>query len=74
MTRCAWHGCCAEFTPEDPRQRFCGKDCQRKRAAWKERRGATLVDLLLSGNSRALIEAKRKIEKEVTDETARNCK
>lgn len=67
MTRCAWHECNAEFTPGDPRQRYCCPACQRARGAWTARRGGPLVDLLLADNVEGLQQAKARIEKEVND-------
>jgi hypothetical protein len=51
---CKWHGCRkgqhrtrALFEPRRRTQDFCSEECRRARAAWKERRGAVLVDMLL---------------------------
>lgn len=72
MKTCAWHECGRGFDPGDTRRNFCCPACQRARGSWKERRGAPLVDLLLTGDAMALIEAKRKITKEIADAVARN--
>lgn len=72
MKTCAWHECRAEFEPAHPREKFCSPACQRARGAWKARRGGPLVDMLLSGNVEALMDAKRRIQQEITDATARN--
>jgi len=67
VKRCAWHECGRAFEPADPRQDFCCPDCRKARGAWKARRGGPLVDMLLSGDVEALMEAKRKIKKEIED-------
>jgi hypothetical protein len=52
---CKWHGCRkgkhrtrALFEPKRRTQEFGSEECRRARAAWKERRGGVLVDLLLA--------------------------
>lgn len=67
MKRCAWHECGRAFKPMHPREKFCCPACQRARGAWKARRGGPLVDMLLEGDVDALMEAKRKIKKEIED-------
>lgn len=67
MKICAWHECRRPFEPEDPRQTYCSPACQKARGAWKARRGAPLVDMLLAGDGRGLIAAKRRLEEEIKD-------
>jgi hypothetical protein len=66
---CLWHKCAKSFQPEHVLTRFCSKECQKNRANWKSVRGSTLVDLLLSGDANGLMLAKRKIEKEIQENT-----
>lgn len=68
MQNCAWHRCNRPFEPESHRQKFCSKECQRARGAWKERRGGPLVDMLLNNDSAALIAARDELQKEIKDE------
>jgi hypothetical protein len=65
MARCLWHGCNREFQPTRAGQRFCSPVCQIERATWKQRRGAPLVDLLLSNDANGLDEARERISAEV---------
>jgi hypothetical protein len=64
---CAWHQCAKEFQPQHPRETFCCPACRRARGRWKAARGGPLVDLLLTEQVEALMDAKRRIQKEITD-------
>jgi len=66
---CAWHKCSSLFVPEDHRQKYCSKECQRHRNIWKASRGARLIDPLLNNDARALIEARLAILKEIEETT-----
>lgn len=79
---CKWHGCRkgqhrtrALFTPRRRTQEFCSDECRRARGAWKERRGAVLVDLLLADEhlpTGPLDEAREQILNEIESETRPN--
>jgi hypothetical protein len=81
---CRWHGCRkgqhrtrALFEPRRRTQDFCSEECRRARAAWKERRGAVLVDLLINAEGivicdEALGEARAALVEEIQTETRRN--
>jgi hypothetical protein len=79
---CRWHGCRkgqhrtrALFEPRRRTQDFCSEECRRARAAWKERRGAVLVDLLLAEEHLPLGEldtAREALIDEIATETRRN--
>lgn len=71
MRRCAWHECGRMFVPGHPREKFCSHACQRARGAWKARRGGPLVDPLLNDDAATLLAARRKIQKEIDDATAK---
>lgn len=68
---CLWHGCTkgldgarALFTPERTTQKFCGKECQNARAAWRARRGSTVIDPLLNDDWPTVKEIQSQLLKE----------
>lgn len=69
---CKWHNCQsgpdstrATFHPVRSDQEFCSKDCRLSRVAWKQARGAKMVDPLLAHNWSALERIRKEIEKEM---------
>lgn len=48
---------------------YCCEKCRLDRAAWTQRRGAKLVDLLINGDMLALETERRRLIEETTGET-----
>ena len=69
---CKWHNCekgpggsRARFTPSRSDQEFCSTDCRIARAAWRQNRGSTLVDLVIEGKWAELRRAREELQKEI---------
>lgn len=65
---CKWHLCGATFTPTRSDQDFCCTHHRKKRAVWKQMRGAPLVDLLIAGEFGKINEHRNQIQKEISNE------
>lgn len=72
---CKWHECDkgvagarAKFDPARRSQEFCCDECRIARANWKQRRGATLVDLVIEGDWDKLKLARTELIKETEHE------
>ncbi|AGH16010.1 hypothetical protein DVVG_00024 [Dunaliella viridis virus SI2] len=70
---CKWHACQrgqdggrATFTPTRPSHEFCSTECRAARAAWRQRRGSVLVDMLIDGRWADLRRQRDQLEEEIT--------
>ena len=68
---CKWHKCQeggatrATFTPARATQEFCCGKCRLDRAAWRQIRGAVLVDLVIEGKWKELRELRELMQREI---------
>jgi len=69
---CKWHKCNqggdgkrATFTTARATQEFCSGKCRLDRAAWRQIRGAVLVDLVIEGKWKELRELRELMKKEI---------
>lgn len=69
---CKWHKCTkgpagsrGRFTPSRADQEFCSTDCRIARAAWRQTRGSTLVDMLIEGRWSDLRKTREELKQEI---------